>query len=58
MEKRPLIYSAKLSNQKVTTKTKVTITVVADDIDTFYSETNYAKANNYDLVAGQKIGVI
>lgn len=40
MEMRPIIYSAKLSSQKVTTKTKVTITVVADDVETYYTEQN------------------
>lgn len=58
MEMRPLIYSAKLSDQKVTTKTKVTVTVVADDIETFYAETKYAKASSPELIAGQEIGVI
>lgn len=56
MGKRPLIYSAKLSAQSVNTKAKVDITVVAEDIDTFYTETKYAGA--YELVAGQEIGVI
>ncbi len=58
MEKRPLIYSAKLSVQSVNTKAKVDITVVAEDIDTFYTETKYARSGAYELVAGQEIGVI
>ncbi len=58
MEKRPLIYSAKLSAQSVNTKAKVDITVVAEDIDTFYTETKYARSGTYELVAGQEIGVI
>ncbi len=58
MEKRPLIYSAKLSAQSVNTKAKVAITVVAEDIDTFYTETKYARSGAYELVAGQEIGVI
>lgn len=58
MEIRPIIYQAKLSAQNVTTKTKVTVTVVADDIETFYAETMYAKASDSELIAGQQIGVI
>ena len=60
MEMRPIIYSAKLSSQKVTTKTKVTITitVVADDVETYYTETKYTRSGNHELVAGQEIGVI
>ena len=44
MEIRPIIYDAALSSQNVTTKTKVTVTVVADDIETFYAETKYARS--------------
>ena len=55
---RPIIYSAKLSSQKVTTKTKVTITVVADDVETYYTEAKYTRSSNHELVAGQEIGVI
>lgn len=51
-------YSAKLSRQKVTTKTKVTIMVVADDVETYYTETKYTRSSNHELVAGQEIGVI
>ena len=58
MEIRPMIYDAALSSQNVTTKTKVTVTVVADDIETFYAETKYAKASSPELIAGQEIGVI
>lgn len=58
MKIRPIIYNAELSKRTVITKEKVTITVVADDIETFYSEKKYAKASNYELVAGQQIGVI
>lgn len=58
MEIRPIIYSAKLSGQKVNTKTKVTVTVVADEIETYYAETKYAKSSNHELIAGQEIGVI
>lgn len=58
MEIRPIIYSAKLSNQNVTTKTKITVTVVAADIETFYSESKYARSGNYELISGQEIGVI
>lgn len=58
MEMRPIIYSAKLSGQKVTTKTKVTITVVADDVETYYTEAKYTRCSNHELVAGQEIGVI
>ena len=56
MEMRPIIYSAKLSSQKVTTKTKVT--VVADDVETYYTETKYTRSGNHELIAGQEIGVI
>ena len=58
MKIRPIIYNAELSKRTVTTKENVTITVVADDIETFYSEKKYAKSCNYELVAGQQIGVI
>ena len=58
MEMRTIIYSAKLSSQKVTTKTKVTITVVADDVETYYTETKYTRSSNHELIAGQEIGVI
>ncbi len=57
METRPIIYRAKLSDQNVKTKTKVTITVVADDIETYYTELKYT-SNNKELIAGQEIGVI
>ena len=52
MEMRPIIYSAKLSSQKVT------ITVVADDVETYYTETKYTRSSNHELIAGQEIGVI
>ena len=58
MEIRPIIYSAKLSDQNVNTKAKVTVTIVADEIETYYAETMYAKTSDYELTAGQKIGVI
>ena len=58
MEFRPIIYSAKLSSQNVTTKTKITITVVTDDIETYYATENYAKSSNYEVIAGEEIGVI
>lgn len=58
MEMRPLIYSAKLSSQTVTAKDKVTVTVVVEDVESFYLEPKYARSGNYELVAGQEIGVI
>ena len=58
MEIRPIIYSMNISSKNVTTKEKVTISVVVDEIETFYSERNYAMSNIYELVAGQEIGVI
>lgn len=58
MKMSPLIYSAKLSQQNVSTKTKVTVTVVVEDVETFYAEKKYARSGNYELVAGQEIGVI
>lgn len=56
METKPVIYGAKLSSQKVNTKTKVTVTVVVEDISA--TDVQYARQNNYDLIAGQEIGVI
>lgn len=53
---KPVIYGASLSAQAVTVKTKITVTVVADDIPA--SDTQYARQSNYDLIAGQNIGVI
>lgn len=58
MKMQPVLYSVKLSSQKVKTKTNVTITIVADDIETYTTETKYAKSSNYELIAGQEIGVI
>ena len=58
MEIRPLIYSAKLSSQTVKAKAKITVTVVVEDVETFYAEPKYARSSNYELVAGQEIGVI
>lgn len=58
MEMRPLIYSAALSSQSVVTKSKVTISVVAEDVETFYCEKKYARSDSHDLIAGQQIGVI
>lgn len=60
MEMRPLIYSAALSSQSVAvaTKSKVTISVVAEDVETFYCEKKYARSDSHDLIAGQQIGVI
>lgn len=58
MEIRPIIYSVNLSGQKVTTKAKVTVTVVADEIETFYTEKKFARSGNFELTAGQEIGVI
>lgn len=58
MEMRPLIYSAALSSQSVAAKSKVTISVVAKDIETFYCEKKYARSDSHDLIAGQQIGVI
>lgn len=58
MEMRPLIYSATLSSQSVATKSKVTISVVAEDVETFYCEKKYARSDSHDLIAGQQIGVI
>ena len=58
MEIRPIIYSVNISSKNVTTKEKVTISVVVDEIETFYSERNYARSNIYELVSGQEIGVI
>lgn len=58
MEIRPIIYSAKLSSQKVTTKTKVTITVVAEDVEAFYTEQKYTRSSDHELIVGQEIGVI
>lgn len=58
MEMRPLIYSAALSSQSVATKSKVTISVVAEDVETFYCEKKYTRSDSHDLIAGQQIGVI
>lgn len=55
---KPMICSAKLSKQNVTTKTTITVTVVAADVETFYSESKYARSGNYELISGQEIGVI
>lgn len=56
MDTKPVIYGLSLSAQTVTVKTKVTVTVIADDIPS--SDTQYARQSNYDLIAGQNIGVI
>lgn len=56
MDTKPAIYGAGLSAQTVTTKANVTVTVVAEDIPT--ADILYARQNNYDLIAGQEIGVI
>lgn len=56
METKPVIYGVKMSSQKVNTKTKVTVTVVAEDISV--TDVHYARQSNYDLMAGQEIGVI
>jgi hypothetical protein len=58
MEIRPLIYSAKLSSQTVKTKAKIKVTVVVEDVETYYTEPKYARSSNYELIAGQEIGVI
>lgn len=58
MEIRPLIYSAKLSSQAVKTKAKITVTVVVEDVETYYAEPKYARSSDYELIAGQEIGVI
>lgn len=58
MEMRPLIYSAALSRQSVATKSKVIISVVAEDVETFYCEKKYARSDSHELIAGQQIGVI
>lgn len=56
MDTKPVIYGAKLSSKTVTTKTKITVTVVAEDIPV--TDVQYARQSNYDLMAGQEIGVI
>lgn len=56
METKPVIYGVKMSSQKVNTKTKVTVTIVAEDISV--TDVQYARQSNYDLIAGQEIGVI
>ena len=56
MDTKPAIYGAGLSSQTVTTKTKITVTVVAEDIPAM--DAQYARQSNYDLMAGQEIGVI
>ncbi len=58
MQMRPVIYSANLSSQTVTARSKVTVTVLAEDIETFTTETKYARNSNFELAAGQEIGVI
>lgn len=54
----PIIYNVQLSNQTVNTRAKVMITVLAEDIELFTKEIKYARGSYYELVAGQKIGVI
>lgn len=58
MQMRPVIYNANLSSQTVTARSKVTVTVLAEDIETFTTEIKYARNSNFELAAGQEIGVI
>ena len=58
MQMRPVIYNANLSGQTVTARSKVTVTVLAEDIETFTTEIKYARNSNLELAAGQEIGVI
>ena len=58
MQMQPVIYNAYLSSQTVTAKSTVTITVLADDIEKYTTDTKYARDSNYELMSGQDIGVI
>lgn len=55
---QPIIYTAKLSKQSVTTKEKIDITLVVGEVETFYPEVKYAKSSDAELISGQEIGVI
>lgn len=56
MDMKPAIYGVNLSSQSVNTKAKITVTVVTEDIPAM--DVQYARQSNYDLMAGQEIGVI
>lgn len=58
MQTRPVIYNAVLSSQNVTARSKVTVTVLAEDMELFTTEVKYARNSDYELMSGQEIGVI